>query len=60
VVAVTKQELAAVCTALHDSLPLSDPDRHDLESPELEAAFAHLAPGYPNIDDPTWTPGGAK
>jgi hypothetical protein len=31
--------------ALFESLPLSDPDRHDLDP--LDAAFARLAPGYP-------------
>lgn len=29
--------------ALHDSLPLEDPDRHALEDPAVEAAFARLA-----------------
>lgn len=29
-------------------LPLSDPDRHDLETPEAEAAFAHLAIDHPD------------
>lgn len=35
-------------TALHDSLPLSDPDRHDLEAPELESAFRHQASDHPD------------
>lgn len=31
--------------ALFASLPVDDPDRHDLDP--LDDAFAHLAPGYP-------------
>lgn len=29
-------------------LPLTDPDRHALETPEAEAAFAHLAIDHPD------------
>ncbi|MEU1596160.1 hypothetical protein ABZ468_25705 [Streptomyces sp. NPDC005708] len=32
---------------LHDGLPLDDPDRHAMEAPALEDAFAHLAIDYP-------------
>lgn len=35
-------------TALHNSLPLSDPDRHDLEDPQLESAFRHQASDHPD------------
>jgi hypothetical protein len=31
--------------ALRAHLPVSDPDRHDLDT--TDATFAHLAPGYP-------------
>lgn len=34
--------------ALFESLPVSDPDRHDLDP--LDDAFAHLAPGYPQAE----------
>jgi hypothetical protein len=49
-------------TALHDALPLSDPDRHDLENPALEAAFRHQAADHADAItyDPNWTPGGAQ
>jgi hypothetical protein len=33
--------------ALRTSLPLSDPDRHALDT-VADAAFAHLAPGCPD------------
>lgn len=33
---------------LHDSLPLLDPDRHALDSPALEGAFARLAAEHPD------------
>ncbi|NUR04354.1 MAG: hypothetical protein HOY79_49975 [Streptomyces sp.] len=33
--------------ALRLSLPLNDPDRHALEAPALEDAFAHLAADHP-------------
>jgi hypothetical protein len=36
--------------ALRTALPLSDPDRHDLDTED--AVFAHLAPGYPGTCDP--------
>ncbi|WAZ20233.1 hypothetical protein STRCI_001334 [Streptomyces cinnabarinus] len=39
--------------ALHDSLPLDDPDRHHLEAPALEAAFANLAAANPHRVTPT-------
>jgi hypothetical protein len=31
---------------LHDRLPLDHPDRHTLEAPALEDAFAHLAAAH--------------
>ncbi|MFJ2477064.1 hypothetical protein ACIOWI_29515 [Streptomyces sp. NPDC087659] len=37
---------------LHDSLPLTDPDRHALEAPALEDAFAHLAIDHPDTVTP--------
>ena len=43
---MTVAELAAL-RALHDRLPLSDPDRHDLDDPQLADAFAHLAMDHP-------------
>ncbi|MFF3847990.1 hypothetical protein [Streptomyces sp. NPDC002328] len=33
---------------LHDALPLHDPDRHALDAPALEAAFAQLAADHPD------------
>lgn len=33
---------------LHDALPLLDPDRHALDSPALEGAFARLAADHPD------------
>lgn len=33
--------------ALHDSLPLTDPDRHALEDPALEARFAAMPAAAP-------------
>ncbi|WP_435610931.1 hypothetical protein [Streptomyces sp. C10-9-1] len=33
---------------LRTTLPLTDPDRHDLESPAAEAAFARLAVDHPD------------
>jgi hypothetical protein len=41
---VTTEEI----TALHDSLPLTAPDRHDLEDPALIAAFRHQASDHPD------------
>ncbi|WP_432169120.1 hypothetical protein [Streptomyces sp. 1222.5] len=37
---------------LHDTLPLDDPDRHDLDAPALEAAFARLAADHPTSVTP--------
>jgi hypothetical protein len=34
---------SAYFQALHDALPLTDPDRHALEAPALERALQHLA-----------------
>lgn len=39
--------------ALRLSLPLDDPDRHDLENPAVEDAFAHLADACP-AEAPTY------
>ncbi|MFF3884105.1 hypothetical protein [Streptomyces sp. NPDC001914] len=33
---------------LHDALPLDDPDRHVLDAPAFEAAFAGLAVDHPD------------
>lgn len=41
---MTPIELAAAASRL----PLSDPDRHDLETPEAEDRFAHLAIDHPD------------
>ncbi|MEV7684512.1 hypothetical protein [Streptomyces bungoensis] len=38
---------------LHDSLPLTDPDRHALDAPALEDAFARLAADHPDAVTPT-------
>lgn len=35
---------------IRQALPLSDPDRHDLDT-VADASFARLAPGYPNTCD---------
>ncbi|WP_327377956.1 hypothetical protein OG393_30765 [Streptomyces sp. NBC_01216] len=37
---------------LRTSLPVTDPDRHALESPALEDAFAHLAIEHPDLVTP--------
>lgn len=37
--------------ALRLSLPVGDPDRHDLDG-VADEAFAHLAPGYPGTCSP--------
>ncbi|WP_155054532.1 hypothetical protein [Streptomyces blattellae] len=37
---------------LHDALPLDDPDRHDLEDPAVEHAFARLAADHPDTVTP--------
>jgi hypothetical protein len=37
---------------LHDTLPLDDPDRHDMEAPALEDAFARLAITHPEAVTP--------
>ncbi|MFD4258181.1 hypothetical protein ACFWR9_11260 [Streptomyces sp. NPDC058534] len=38
---------AATFQQLHDALPLTAPERHDLEAPALEAAFMRLAVDHP-------------
>ncbi|MHC3474638.1 hypothetical protein ACYF6T_38915 [Streptomyces sp. 7R007] len=43
---------AAYFTQLHDALPLDDPDRHALETPALEDAFAQLAADHPTAVTP--------
>lgn len=42
----------AYFTQLHDALPLDDPDRHALESPAVEDAFARLAVDHPEAVTP--------
>lgn len=37
---------------LHDALPLTDPDRHALDAPALEDAFARLAVDHPEAVTP--------
>lgn len=37
---------------IRQRLPLSDPDRQDLDA-DADEAFAHLAPGYPDTSSPT-------
>ncbi|MFJ4365119.1 hypothetical protein ACIP4S_13305 [Streptomyces chartreusis] len=44
----TQRTQAAYFQRLHDTLPLDDPDRHDLDAPALEAAFAGLAISHPD------------
>lgn len=39
---------AAEFQRLHDALPLTAPERHDLDAPALEAAFARLAVDHPD------------
>ncbi|WP_329214946.1 hypothetical protein OG352_05595 [Streptomyces sp. NBC_01485] len=39
-------------TRLHDALPLTSPDRHALDSPALEEAFALLAADHPEAVTP--------
>lgn len=43
---------------LHDALPLTDPDRHSLDAPALEDAFARLAAEH--ADRVTPADGGAQ
>jgi hypothetical protein len=42
----------AYFTKLHDALPLDDPDRHALEAPAVEVAFALLAITHPGAVTP--------
>jgi hypothetical protein len=37
--------------AMRLSLPVDDPDRHDLDT-VADERFAHLAPGYPDTSSP--------
>lgn len=37
---------------LHDGLPLDDPNRHSLDAPALEDAFARLAADHPDAVTP--------
>ncbi|MFF9310151.1 hypothetical protein ACF1BS_04490 [Streptomyces sp. NPDC014748] len=37
---------------LHDALPLAAPDRHDMDSPAIEAAFMRLAADHPEAVTP--------
>jgi hypothetical protein len=43
---------AAFFARLHDTLPLDDPDRHALDAPALEEAFARLAATHPEAVTP--------
>ncbi len=43
----SRRTQAAYFAELHDALPLDDPDRHALDAPALEAAFAQLAADHP-------------
>ncbi len=38
---------------LHDALPLTAPERHDLEAPAMEAAFMRLAVDHPDAVTPS-------
>lgn len=42
----------AYFTRLHDALPLDDPDRHALDAPAIETAFARLAVDHPEAVTP--------
>lgn len=44
----SRRAQAAYFERLHDTLPLDDPDRHALDSPALENAFALLAISHPD------------
>ncbi|MGW0583527.1 hypothetical protein ACWD25_48215 [Streptomyces sp. NPDC002920] len=48
----SRRAQAAYFEQLHDALPLSDPDRHALDAPALEAAFAQLAADHPEAVTP--------
>lgn len=43
---------AVYFTQLHDALPLHDPDRHYLDAPSLEEAFAQIAADHPEAVTP--------
>lgn len=43
---------AATFQRLHDGLPLTDPDRHAMDAPALEDAFARLAADHPEAVTP--------
>lgn len=43
---------AATFQRLHDGLPLDDPDRYALESPEMERALQQLAADHPTAATP--------
>ncbi|SMF86002.1 hypothetical protein [Streptomyces sp. Amel2xC10] len=43
----SRRAQTAFFAELHDALPLDDPDRHALDAPALEAAFAQLAADHP-------------
>ncbi|MFJ1653450.1 hypothetical protein ACIOC2_19085 [Streptomyces sp. NPDC088337] len=48
----SKHAQTALFEQLHDRLPLTAPDRHALENPDLEAAFARLAADHPEAVTP--------
>ncbi|MFJ9114430.1 hypothetical protein ACIRJO_02655 [Streptomyces sp. NPDC102394] len=48
----SRRTQTAYFTQLHDALPLDDPDRHALDAPALEDAFAQLAADHPEAVTP--------
>lgn len=50
--AMTDTEAQSYFKAVHDALPLDDPNRHMLESPAVEDAFARMAAAYDDGDTP--------
>lgn len=48
----SRRAQAAYFAALHDALPLDDPDRHALDAPALESAFAQMAADHSDAVTP--------
>lgn len=48
----SRRAQAATFQRIHDALPLDDPDRHALDAPAMEAAFALLAADHPEAVTP--------
>jgi len=44
----SRRAQTALFAGLHDALPLDDPDRHALDAPAIEDAFARLAIDHPD------------